>query len=50
VASEVDGYDTFVGGTAGCVEAVLSSEDLEALPIDLDDRVDSRGDDVNGVP
>jgi hypothetical protein len=33
VASEVDGYDTFVGGSRACIQAVLDSEGLEALPI-----------------
>jgi hypothetical protein len=32
------------------VDAVLTSPDLEALPVELDDRVDFHGDDLNGVP
>lgn len=36
VASEVDGYDTFVGGSQACIQTVLDSPDLEALPIDPD--------------
>jgi hypothetical protein len=50
VATEVDGYDTFVGGSTACVDAVLTSPDLEALPVELDDGVDFHGDDLNGVP
>jgi hypothetical protein len=33
VASEVDGYDTFVGGSQACIQAVLDSSGLEALPV-----------------
>lgn len=36
VASDVDGYETFVGGISACIRAVLESPDLEALPIDPD--------------
>ncbi|MGH2596746.1 MAG: hypothetical protein ACRDH7_12385 [Actinomycetota bacterium] len=36
VATEIDGYDTFVGGSRRCIEAVVASPDLEALPIDAD--------------
>lgn len=36
VASDVDGYDSFVGGTRACIQAVLASPDLEALQIDPD--------------
>jgi hypothetical protein len=36
VATEVDGYDTFVGGSRACIEAVLSSPVLEALATEPD--------------
>jgi hypothetical protein len=32
VATEVDGYSTYVGGSAGCVEAIQDDQRLEALP------------------
>jgi hypothetical protein len=39
VATEVDGYDSFVGGSRACIDAVLGSSDLEAFPIGIDDRL-----------
>jgi hypothetical protein len=47
VATEVDGYSTYVGGSRECVDAVLGSPLLEALPSDLDHRFDIRGDAIN---
>ena len=47
VATDIDLYDTYVGGSRDCIEAVLGSPDLEALPTTLDARVDIGGDDVN---
>jgi hypothetical protein len=34
VATEVDGYDTYVGGSEGCIEAVVGSVALETYRID----------------
>jgi len=39
VATEVDGYDSYVGGTRACIDAVLTSSDLEVLPIEPDARL-----------
>ena len=36
VATEVDGYDSYVGGSRACVDAVLGSELLRATPISPD--------------
>jgi hypothetical protein len=36
VATEVDGYDSYVGGSRACIEAVLASELLRAGPITPD--------------
>ena len=47
VATDIDLYDTYVGGSRDCIEAVLGSPDLEALPTTLDARVDIGGDTVN---
>lgn len=47
VATDIDLYDTYVGGSKDCIEAVLGSPDLEALPTTRDARVDIGGDDVN---
>ena len=38
VASNIDSYDTCVGGSGPCIEAVLEQPDLEAFPIGLEDR------------
>ncbi len=47
VASEIDLLATYVGGRAACVEQLLSSPELEALPISVDGRVDADADQVN---
>ena len=44
VATEVDGYDTFVGGSEACIEGFLNCPDLEALPFSIDDRIDGGAD------
>jgi hypothetical protein len=38
VATEIDGFSTYVGGSQSCVEALLASPLLEALPSGLGDR------------
>ena len=48
VATDIDLYDTYVGGSLECVQAVLDHPDLEALPTSLDARLDLGGDTVNG--
>ena len=48
VATDIDLYDTYVGGSQECIEAVLSNPDLEALPTTLDARLDLGGDTING--
>ena len=47
VATDIDLYDTYVGGSQECIEAVLSSPDLETLPTTLDARLDLDGDTIN---
>ncbi len=47
VATDIDLYDTYLGGSRECIEAVLSSPDLEALPTTLDARLDLEGDAIN---
>ena len=47
VATDIDLYDTYVGGSQGCIEAILNSPDLEALPTSLDARLDLGGDTIN---
>jgi len=36
VATDIDLYDTYVGGSQECIEAVLGNLELEALPTTLD--------------
>ena len=44
VYTDIDATDTFIGGSAACIEAVLNHPELEALPITLEARVDGDGD------
>jgi hypothetical protein len=50
VATEVDGFTSFVGGTEAVIDAVLRAPGLEALPIDPGDRFDMVSDALNGPP
>ena len=47
VGTEIDFTETLIGGSRACIEAVLNHPELEALPITLDARLDSRGDTIN---
>ena len=47
VATDIDLYDTYVGGSKECIEAILSNPDLEALPATIDARLDLGGDTIN---
>jgi hypothetical protein len=38
VATEVDGYDTFIGGSGSCIDEVVERSALEAFRIDPDYR------------
>jgi hypothetical protein len=40
VATEVDGYSTYVGGSAECVEALIASERIEAIAVTPDAPMD----------
>jgi hypothetical protein len=48
VATEIDGFSTYVGGPQEAIDAVLDSPFLEAFPCTLDDRFDGIGDPING--
>ncbi|MGA9162224.1 MAG: hypothetical protein WB297_15350 [Actinomycetota bacterium] len=50
VVTEIDGFSTYVGASPACVEAVLASPLVEALPSALSFRFDAWGDTVNGPP
>jgi hypothetical protein len=47
VGSDVDLAASYVGGSAQCIEALLASEILEALPVSSEDRVDINADEIN---
>jgi hypothetical protein len=40
VATELDGYSTYVGGTRECIQAVLAAPDLEAIQVTADTKMD----------
>ena len=47
VATEIDFLDTYVGGSARCVNQLLGDPDLEAFPAFSNDRVDFFADTIN---
>ena len=47
VATDIDLYDTYVGGSESCIERILNCPDLEALPVSIDARIDWGADIVN---
>ena len=47
VATDIDLFDTYIGGSRECIEALLSNPDLEALPTTSDARLDLGGDTIN---
>ena len=47
VATDIDLYDTYVGGSEECIEAILSHLELEALPATLDARLGIGADIIN---
>ncbi|WP_343577788.1 hypothetical protein [Mycobacterium sp.] len=50
VASEVDLLTTYVGGSTDCIQAILDSKDLEAMPVKSDQRITWDADSVNPAP
>jgi hypothetical protein len=47
VGSDTDLAASYVGGSLGCIDALLSSKALEAMPVSSDDRVDIDADVIN---
>jgi hypothetical protein len=47
VATEIDLDSTYVGGSPQLIEALLNDPRFEAWPAQLEDPIDSGGDDVN---
>jgi hypothetical protein len=50
VATDIDLMTTYVGGSAPCVQAVLRSNALEALPVSSDQRITWDADTINPLP
>jgi hypothetical protein len=50
VGSEIDLMSTYVGGSASCIDAILSAQRLEALPASVDQLVTWNSDRVNPLP
>ena len=40
VITEVDGYSTYVGGSTACIEALLNSDEVEAISVTADVGID----------
>ena len=47
VATDIDLFDSYVGGTEDCIKAILNNPALEALPTTPDARVDLHADEIN---
>jgi hypothetical protein len=47
LATEVDFDSTLIGGDRDLIDAVLSAPDLETMPVEPEDRLDSGGDAIN---
>ena len=50
IATEIDGFSTYVGAPSECIEHILGSPLLEAFPSELTHRFDGLGDPINGPP
>jgi hypothetical protein len=40
VATEVDGYSTYAGGSAACIDGIIGCPDLETMPVDPETAMD----------
>ena len=47
VATEIDFMETYVGGSADCINQLLGDPELEAFPVSFDARVDFFADTIN---
>jgi hypothetical protein len=50
VATEIDGFSTYVGAPKEQIDQILKSPFLEAVPCELTHRFDGIGDPINGEP
>ncbi|MDP6497836.1 MAG: hypothetical protein QGI76_02500 [Dehalococcoidia bacterium] len=44
MTTDIDSDSTYSGGTDECVQTLLDNPDLEALPADIETRIDPAGD------
>ena len=47
VATEIDLQSTYVGGPVACIRAILDNPNLEAYPVNPEDRADFGSDTIN---
>lgn len=47
VATEIDSYDTYIGGSPDCIARILQCPALEALPTTIATRIDAGSDTIN---
>jgi hypothetical protein len=47
VATDIDLYDTYVGGSEECIQRIFDCPDLEAFPVTINDRIDAGADTIN---
>lgn len=47
VATEIDSYDTYIGGSPECIASILQCPGLEALPTTIATRIDAGADVIN---
>ncbi len=50
VATDIDLMSTYLGGSAGCIDAVVADNRLEAYPVSVDQTVDWTSDKLNPTP
>jgi hypothetical protein len=50
VATDVDLMTTYVGGSQSCVDALTADGDLEAMPVQPDQRITWDSDNLNPPP
>jgi len=50
VATEIEGFSTYVGAPKKQIDQILESPFFEAFPCELTDRFDGIGDPINGEP
>ena len=47
VATDIDMFDTYIGGSAECIEQILAHPGLETFPATIEARIDFGSDTIN---